>query len=155
MSHSFQWNFRNSLEIVTKSWYVNFAKTSKATNAYLFTGPSIRNKTVELLIRIKGPVKRCIKKYYLRELRWAYIELFFYIVIITGIFIIVSFVFVNITVITYHINITYHFILFLITDCCVSIFIVYIIPTFDYFLAFSVEAKKKWDTCVIYIIPAT
>ena len=155
MSHSFQWNFRNSLEIVTKSWYVNFAKTSKATNAYLFTGPSIRNKTVELLIRIKGPVKRCIKKYYLRELRWAYIELFFYIVIITGIIIIVSFVFVNITVITYHINTTYHFILFLITDCCVSIFIVYIIPTFDYFLAFSVEAKKKWDTCVIYIIPAT
>ena len=155
MLHLFQWNFRNSLEIVTKSWYVNFAKTSKATNAYLFTGPSIRNKTVELLIRIKGSVKRCIKKYYLRELRWAYIELFFYIVIITGIFIIVSFVFVNITVITYHINITYHFILFLITDCCVSIFIVNIIPTFDYFLAFSVEAKKKWDTCVIYIIPAT
>ena len=155
MSHSFQWNFRNSLEIVTKSWYVNFAKTSTATNGYLFTGPSIRNKTLEVLFRIRRPVKRCIKKYYLRELRWAYIELFFYIVIITGIIIIVSFVFVNITVITYHINTTYHFILFLITDCCVSIFIVYIIPTFDYFLAFSVEAKKKWDTCVIYIIPAT
>ena len=155
MSHSFQWNFRNSLEIVTKSWYVNFAKTSKATNAYLFTGPSTRNKTVELLLHIKGPVKRCIKKYYLRELRWAYIELFVYTVIITGIIIIISLFFVNITRITYHVSITYHFRLFLITEYCVSIFIVYIIPTFNSFLAFFVEAKKKWDTCVIYITPAT
>ena len=155
MLHLFQWSFRNSLEIVTKSWYVNFAKTSTATNAYLFTGPAIRNKTLEVLFRIEGPVKRCTKKYYLRELRWAYIELFVYTVIITGIIIIISFFFVNITRITYHVSITYHFRLFLITEYCVSIFIVYIIPTFNSFLAFSVEAKKKWDTCVIYITPAT
>ena len=130
-------------------------KTSTATNAYPLTGPAIRNKTLEVLFRIEGPVKRCIKKYYLRELRWAYIELFVYTVIITGIIIIISLFFVNFTRITYHVSITYHFRLFLITEYCVSIFVVHIIPTFNSFLAFSVEAKEKWDTCVIYTIPAT